>query len=59
MTVLTVIKDHHALIKGDRGRVLPNRRHAAGRERKRKFPQRRILLEPLFGRIAENPFDSG
>ena len=52
----TVIKDHQALIKGNRGRVLTNWRQAAGRNRKRKFPQRRKLV-PLFRRIAQNPFD--
>ena len=57
MTLLTVIKDQKTLIKGNRGRVLPDRWQAAGRERNCKFPQRR-KLEPLFGRIAQNPFDS-
>ena len=55
-TFVTVIKDQQALIKGNPGRVLANRWQAAGRHRKRKFPQRRKLV-PLFRRISQNPFD--
>ena len=54
--LLTVIKDHQALIKGNRGRVLTNRWQAAGRERERKSPQRGKLV-PLFRRISQDPFD--
>src|SRR5215472_6581424 len=56
-TFVTVIKNHHALIKGNRRGVLANRWQAAGRHRERKFPQRRKLV-PLFRRISQNPFDS-
>ena len=37
--------------------MLTNRRQAAGRERERKFPQRRKLV-PLFRRITQDPLDS-
>src|SRR6478672_13149568 len=43
-TFVTVIKDHQALIKGNRGRVLTNRWQAAGRQRERKYPQRWKLV---------------
>src|SRR6476661_8560903 len=55
-TFVTVIKDHQALIKGNRGRVLTNRWQAAGRQRERKYPQRWKLV-PLFRRISQNPLD--
>src|SRR6476469_9612312 len=55
-TGLTVIKDQHALIKGNRGRVLTNRWQAARRESERKSPQRGKLI-PLFRRISQDPFD--
>src|SRR4029077_9760074 len=55
-TFVTVIKDHQALIKGNRGRVLTDRWQAAGRHRERKSPQRRKLV-PLFRRISQDPFD--
>src|SRR6476661_2701389 len=55
-TLVTVIKDQQALIKGNRGRVLTNRWHAARRESERKSPQRRKLV-PLFRRISQDPFD--
>src|SRR6267378_4520720 len=57
-TFVTVIKDQQALIKSNRGRVLTNRWQAAGRHRKRKFPQRR-KLEPLFRRVSQDPFNPG
>src|SRR4029077_13642063 len=50
-TLVTVIEDQQALIKGNRGRVLTNRWQAAGRHRKREFLQRRKLGEPLFRRV--------
>src|SRR6476620_3103227 len=55
-TLVTVIKDQQALIKGNRRRVLTNRWQAARRESERKSPQRR-KLEPLFRRISQDPFD--
>src|SRR5215813_1346340 len=56
-TFVTVIKDHQALIKGNRGRVLTNWRQAAWLKGKREFLQRRKLI-PLFRRISQDPFDS-
>src|SRR5438105_12201217 len=55
-TMFSVIKHQNVLIKGDRWRVLTDRRQAAGCERERKFPQRRKLV-PLFRRIPQDPFD--
>src|SRR6266436_7453613 len=55
-TFVTVIKDHQALIKGNRGRVLTNRWQAAGGEGERKCPQRGKLV-PLFCRISQDPFN--
>ena len=43
------------MISGDRGRVLPNRNRAAGRECQRKFSQR-AKSSPGFRRIAQDPF---
>src|SRR3954469_25699357 len=56
-TLITVIKDQQALIKGNRGRVLTNRWQAARCEGQRKSPQRSKLV-PLFRRISQDPFDS-
>src|SRR5215813_1710356 len=55
-TFVAVIKDHQALIKSDRRRVLTNRWQAVGRHRERKSPQR-CKLVPLLRRISQDPFD--
>ena len=54
--VLPVVKHQDVLIKGDRDRVLTDRRQAAGREGERISPQRRKPV-PLFGRISEDPLN--